>query len=68
MRLVTFDPLRALDIHGADYIKPELMFRERKRLIEADWVIFPRTWQINALHYGLKARIFPSIASYPTSE
>ncbi|MGR9107739.1 MAG: ATP-grasp domain-containing protein, partial [Gammaproteobacteria bacterium] len=29
-----------------------------------DWVIFPRSWQIHALHYGLKLRIFPSVAGY----
>ncbi|MGR9109066.1 MAG: hypothetical protein ACU843_19305, partial [Gammaproteobacteria bacterium] len=61
MRLVTFDPLRALDIPGALYIKPEKMYRARERLLCADWVIFPRSWQIHALHYGLKLRIFPSV-------
>jgi ribosomal protein S6--L-glutamate ligase len=64
MRLVTFDPLRALDIPGAAYIKPEQMFQQRNALFEADWVLFPQSWQIHALQYGFKVRIFPSIAGY----
>jgi ribosomal protein S6--L-glutamate ligase len=64
MRLLTFDPLRALEIPGACYLKPERMFRERERLLDADWVIFPESWQVNALQYGFKVAIFPSIAAY----
>ncbi|MCI0655373.1 MAG: hypothetical protein L0Y38_10965 [Methylococcaceae bacterium] len=64
MRLVTFDPLRALDVPGAVYIKPAWMFHERERLLDADWVLFPETWQVNALHYGFKVRMFPSVAGY----
>ncbi|GAB4358199.1 MAG: hypothetical protein Kow0060_12070 [Methylohalobius crimeensis] len=64
MRLVTFDPFRALDIPGAVYVKPEQMFLQRDRLAAADWALFPESWQVNALHYGLKLRIFPSVVSY----
>ena len=64
LRLVTFDPFRALGIPGVIYIKPELLFRERERLSSADWVLFPEYWQLNPLIYGLGARIFPSHSSY----
>lgn len=30
----------------------------------AEWVLFPEYWQLNALIYGLQARVFPSEASY----
>ena len=64
MRLVSFNALRSLGIPNVRYLKPELLFRERALLAGADWVLFPEYWQINALVYGFKARIFPSIASY----
>ena len=64
MRLVTFDALRCLDIPGTHYIKPELMFRHKDEIKEADWILFPEYWQVNSLAYGLRKRIFPSLASY----
>jgi len=64
MRLVSFNPYRSLEIPGITYIKPEEVFRHRDILLEADWVLFPEYWQVNALVYGLKRRIFPSLASY----
>jgi len=64
MRLITFDALRCLDIPDTRYIKPELMFRHKEELLEADWVLFPEYWQVNSLVYGLKKRIFPSLGSY----
>ncbi|MFX3657863.1 MAG: ATP-grasp domain-containing protein [bacterium] len=64
MRLVTFDPFRALGIPGARYIKPEL-YRDHEVLIrEADWVLFPEYWQVNTLSYVWRCRLFPSLASY----
>ncbi|GAW91375.1 ATP-grasp domain-containing protein [Calderihabitans maritimus] len=64
MRLVTFDPFRTLGIPGVLYIKPEMIFSRRREIEEADWVLFPEYWQVNALVYGLKKRIFPSVSSY----
>jgi ribosomal protein S6--L-glutamate ligase len=62
--LISFDPYRCLDILGVTYLKPEQMFQYRDRLATADWILFPEEWQLNALHYGLQARLFPSVASY----
>ncbi len=65
MRLVSFDALRTLGMPGVRYFKPEEMFREKTLLSEeTDWILFPEYWQINALTYGLGAKIFPSPASY----
>ena len=64
MRLITFDALRCLDISDTRYIKPELMFRHKDEIKEADWILFPEYWQINSLVYGLQKRIFPSLGSY----
>jgi ribosomal protein S6--L-glutamate ligase len=64
MRIVSFDAFRTLHIPGAHYIKPEQYLSELERIQAADWILFPEYWQINSLHYGLQARIFPSIASY----
>jgi len=63
MKLISFDPLRTLAMPGVRFVKPEHWLREREALQDADWVLFPEYWQVNALHYGLKARIFPSLAS-----
>ena len=68
MRLLSFDPLRSLDIPGVTSLKPEHMFGRRQDLLEADWILYPRQWQVNALVYGLKRRIFPSISSYHLGE
>ena len=64
MRLVSFDPLRTLGIPGVVPLKPEAMFRNKALIRDADFVLFPQTWQLNTLCYGLKARVFPSPASY----
>lgn len=64
MRLITFDALRCLDIPGSHYIKPELIFRHKEDIKQADWILFPEYWQVNSLVYSLQKRIFPSLASY----
>lgn len=64
MRLISFDPYRTLGIPGLTYLKPEEMFRRRAEIAEADWVLFPEEWQLNALVYALKVRVFPSVPSY----
>jgi ribosomal protein S6--L-glutamate ligase len=64
MRLIAFDALRCLDIPGTRYIKPELMFRHKDEIKQADRVLFPEYWQVNSLAYSLQKRIFPSLGSY----
>jgi len=64
MDLISFDAFRTLAMPGVRVLKPTAWLRERAALSRADWVLFPEYWQVNALHYGLKARIFPSLASY----
>lgn len=64
MRIVSFDAFRSLGIPGVHYLKPDHYLNHLPLLETADWVIYPEYWQVNALHYGLKARLFPSIASY----
>jgi ribosomal protein S6--L-glutamate ligase len=63
-RFVSFDPLRTLHIPHVIALKPE-QWLSRKDLIQAaDWILFPEYWQINALVYGWKKKIFPSISSF----
>jgi len=67
MRLVSFDPLRTLGVPGAHPLRPESFPDDPATLAAvraADWVLFPQTWQVNALHYALGKRLFPSLASY----
>jgi len=64
MRLVSFDAFRSLGIAGVQYIKPDHFLKHADLIQQADWILFPQYWQVNALYYGLNARIFPSISSY----
>lgn len=64
MAWVSFDVFRTLGFADTTQIKPAHFFRYKSQIAEADWVLFPEYWQVNALIYGLKARIFPSQASY----
>ena len=64
LTLVSLDPFRSLGIPGVTHLDAEGALRERKRLEAADWVLFPQTWQVNTLVYGLGCRIFPSLPSY----
>jgi ribosomal protein S6--L-glutamate ligase len=64
MRLLSFDPLRSLGAPGVTHLKPDQLFERRAELRDADWVLFPEYWQVNALVYGLHRRIFPSVNSY----
>lgn len=64
MRLVSFDPLRSMEIPGAYPIKADSWTLHKDKIIASDWLLFPEYWQINTLVYGLKKRIFPSINSY----
>lgn len=63
-RLVSFDPYQTLGMAGVTPMKPEEMFRRRAEVAAADWVLFPEEWQLPALVYALKCRIFPSVPSY----
>ncbi len=64
MRLISFDPLRTLSVPGVRPCKPTDWFRRRDDILAADWLLFPEYWQVNALVYAWKKRIFPSISSY----
>lgn len=68
VQLVCFDPLRSLGMPQVTVLKPEHMFGRRDDLLAADWILYPRLWQVNALVYGLKRRIFPSVSSYHLGE
>ena len=64
MRLVSFDPLRSLGL-PARPLRPESFPGDPATLAavrDADLVLFPQTWQVNALHYALGKRLFPSAA------
>ncbi|MDT8859150.1 RimK family alpha-L-glutamate ligase [Alkalihalobacillus sp. MEB130] len=65
MKIVTFNPFRTIGMPGIQYVKPERMFEkeERRKIAEADVCLFPENWQVNALVYGMKKTIFPSIQS-----
>jgi ribosomal protein S6--L-glutamate ligase len=64
MRLVSFDPLRTLDIPGVRHVKPDHWLRHRDHVLAADWILFPEHWQVDTLTFGLKKAIFPSLSSY----
>lgn len=64
MAWISFDIFRTLGFADTKQLKPVDVFRHREEISAADWVLFPEYWQLNALSYGLKARIFPSEASY----
>jgi len=64
MQLVSFDIFRTLGLPNTTNLKAESFFKHRTDLQQADWVLFPEYWQLNALIYGLGCRVFPSHASY----
>lgn len=64
MRLVSFDPLRTIDIPDTIYVKPERWTDHRDLIQQADFLLFPEYWQVNGLCFGLRKRIFPSISTY----
>ncbi|HTQ99198.1 MAG TPA: hypothetical protein VMH83_04375 [Candidatus Acidoferrum sp.] len=64
MKLVSFDPLRTIGFADTLQLKPAQMYQHAAALRNADWVLFPEYWQLNALQYAYQARVFPSEASY----
>ncbi|MEX0741089.1 MAG: hypothetical protein WD071_17280 [Pseudohongiella sp.] len=64
MNLVSFDIFRTLGLPDTSVLKTDDIFRQKDLLRQADWVLFPEYWQLNALIYGLNCRVFPSEASY----
>lgn len=64
IKLLSFDPLRALDVPDTQHIKPEAWLSHRARIRAADWILFPEYWQVNTLIYGFRKAIFPSPSSY----
>ncbi|MCP5145286.1 MAG: hypothetical protein H6978_10780 [Gammaproteobacteria bacterium] len=64
MELISFDALRTLNFPRHVVLKPEYYLRHPVELRAADWILYPEYWQLNALVFGLHARIFPSLATY----
>ena len=64
MKLISFNAYRTIGIPGVVYIKPENIFKEREKIGEADYILFPEYWQINPLVYSLQKKIFPSASTY----
>ncbi len=64
MRLLSFDVLRTFEFPEVSHLKPEHWLRERDRVLDADCLLYPEYWQVNAMVYGWRRRIFPSISSY----
>ncbi len=64
MAWISFDIFRTLGFNDTKQLKPEQIFKHRDEISSANWVLYPEYWQLNALIYGLKARVFPSQASY----
>jgi ribosomal protein S6--L-glutamate ligase len=64
MAWVSFDVFRTLGFQDTLQLKPDQLFSRKEDISHADWVLFAEHWQLNALIYGLKARVFPSEASY----
>ncbi|UOQ46983.1 hypothetical protein MUN88_12880 [Gracilibacillus caseinilyticus] len=61
MKLVSFNAFRTIGIPGVTYIKPDHMFKEIEVIKNADVLLFPETWQVPTLVYGLKKAIFPNV-------
>lgn len=64
MKFVSFNLFRTLGFPDTTVLKPEQAMAHRELLQQADRVLFPEYWQLNALIYGLGCRVFPSEASY----
>ncbi|MBI3774719.1 MAG: ATP-grasp domain-containing protein [Gammaproteobacteria bacterium] len=64
MRLISFDALRTLEMPGVINVKPEDWLRRKDEILSADVLLFPGYWQVNALVYAWRRRIFPSINTY----
>ncbi|MBW2941020.1 ATP-grasp domain-containing protein [Zhongshania aquimaris] len=64
MAWISFDVFRTLGFNDTLQLKPEQIFKHKDDITSADWVLYPEYWQLNALIYGLKAKVFPSQASY----
>lgn len=64
MKLISFDAMRTFGIAGTVYVKPENVHCHMAEIQQADWLLFPPYWQVNAFYYGLKKSVFPSISTY----
>jgi ribosomal protein S6--L-glutamate ligase len=64
MKLISFDAMRTCGIPDIAYVKPEHASLHIQKILQADWLLFPPYWQVNAFYYGLKKPVFPSISTY----
>jgi len=63
MLILSFDPYRGLDL-AQQFVKPDHWMRDLHLVRAADVLLYPESWQVNALHYVLGKPIFPNAASY----
>ena len=63
MLFLSFDPYRGLEL-AQQFVKPEHWLRDLHLLRAADVLLYPESWQVNALLYVLDKPIFPNAASY----
>lgn len=61
---ISFNPFRSIGIPSVKHLKPENMYARLSDIQQAEYILFPEYWQVNALVYALKKKIFPSISSY----
>jgi ribosomal protein S6--L-glutamate ligase len=64
MKLISLDAMRTCGILDIAYVKPEHASLHIQKILQAEWLLFPPYWQVNALYYGLKKPVFPSISTY----
>lgn len=64
MDRVSFDPFRTQGLPHTRQLKAAHFYEQLDVIRAATWVLFPEHWQVNPLIFGLKARIFPSYATY----
>jgi hypothetical protein len=62
MKLISFDAMRTCGILDIAYVKPEHASLHIQKILQADWLLFPPYWQVNAFYYGLKNRFSPASA------
>ncbi|HKI73744.1 MAG TPA: hypothetical protein VJ998_03840, partial [Pseudomonadales bacterium] len=64
MKWVSFDPFRTQGFPDTTLLKPDQLFANLDLLRAAECVLFAEYWQIGAVVFALKRRVFPSLPSY----
>jgi ribosomal protein S6--L-glutamate ligase len=63
MQLLSFNMFRTIGIK-TEHAKSDYHFDSLKKIEQADVVLFPDSWQIYSISYGMKKPIFPSAATF----